>query len=346
MTSDIRRRGRWLAAGLCAPLLASACTLASAENPVVFAGTGGSMNEALRTAAFEPLREREGVTVLDDSPNNEAKLKAMVDSKHPTWDVFYSSPYRSIAMCGKLFEKIDYSVVDRSALDPSTVSPCGVPFIKSAFLLVYNRKKYGDHPPRSWADYYDTRRFPGRRGIMNYAKDAGMETALLADGVRPDRLYPLDYPRAFRKLDTIRKDLTFFTTGAQQTQALETGQIDMMLAWPGRAYDAKRNGADLGVTWNGALRYSDTLSVVKGSKHKDRAMRLINQIVSAPAQTALAQALPYTPANTAARPAPTPLLREFMPSYHTGGTVVSRDNGWWARNLEEATRQWTTWANS
>lgn len=320
-------------------------TSGAGENTVTITTTGGEFSDVLRTAAFDPFTKKTGIMVKDDSPNNEAKLKAMVTAGAPTWDIFHSSPARSRAYCGKYFEKIDYSVVDKSKLDPSQVSTCGVPLLNSVFLLVYNKKKYGAHPPKSWKDFYDTKRFPGRRGIMNYAKDAGMETALLADGVPGKKLYPLDYDRAFKKLGTIRSQTSFFETGAQQEQALGSGQVDMMLAWPSRAAAAKRSGADIGVVWNQPLSYYDTLAVVKGSPHKRAAMKLINQIVSTQSQSEMFTKLPYSPVNKAAEPKPDGVLKQFMLKYHKNDSVVVRDNDWWAGHLDEASQKWTAWVN-
>lgn len=347
-----RNHRRWLTlpailltAGLLATTGCMSSSSSSGGSSVTFAGTGGNLNESFRAAAFEPLKKSEGITVRDDSPNNEAKLKAMVASGAPTWDVFYSSPYRTMSRCGEYFEKIDYSIVDKSKLDPDQVSDCGVPILNSTFLLVYNKKKYAGNPPKSWKDFFDLKKFPGQRGIMNYAKDAGIETALLADGVPADQLYPLDFDRAFGKLDTIRPHTSFLTTGAQQEQALESGQVDMMLAWPGRAYDAARNGADLGVVWKQPLHYFDSLAVVKGSKHKTEAMKLINQMISAPAQTKVAEKLPYTPTNSAADPKPNKLLKQYIAKFNKNGSEITRDNAWWAKHKDEAEKKWTNWVN-
>jgi putative spermidine/putrescine transport system substrate-binding protein len=41
-----------------------------------------------------------------------------------------------------------------------------------------------------------------------------LEIALLADGVAPDKLYPLDLDRAFKKLDTIKKNTIWWATNA------------------------------------------------------------------------------------------------------------------------------------
>ncbi|CAN5629632.1 extracellular solute-binding protein [soil metagenome] len=311
---------------------------------VVFANTGGTLAEIFAANAYPEL-ESAGMTVAEESPNNEAKLTAMVQGGNPTWDVYYSTPYNAISGCGTLFEELDLSRIDTSGLDRDQVSDCGVPIIGSAMLLVYNKAKYGANPPTGWADFFDTTRFPGTRGIMNFAKDAGMETALLADGVPGDQLYPLDYDRAFDKLDQIRSSTRFYTTGAQQTQGLESGEIDMMLAWPGRAYDAAAAGTDLGVAWDEPLLFFDAITIVKGARNLDGAYDLINALMGQQNQQAIADRLPYQPMNSAAHVSDDPLIREFVNGPQSRGTAVERDNNWWAENRDEATRKWTEWVN-
>jgi putative spermidine/putrescine transport system substrate-binding protein len=316
----------------------------TAGGTVVFSNTGGSLAAVFANTAYKQLAGQ-GIQVAEESPNNEAKLTAMVESGSPTWDVFYAPPYRTAAECDVLFERLDMSRLHTEGLDTSLVTDCGVPVLRSAFLLVYNADKYGNNPPTSWADFYDTTRFPGTRGIMNYAKDAGMETALLASGVPGDQLYPLDYDRAFATLDTIRPSVRFYETGAQQTQALESGEIDMMLAWPGRAYEAAKNGANLKVVWNQPLYYTDSLGIVKGAKNLDAAYELINALIDTPTQEAIMAALPYGSPNANARPSADPMLNAFIATSNVTGTEVHRDDEWWAANLDDATRRWTDWVN-
>ncbi|GLY70371.1 ABC transporter substrate-binding protein [Amycolatopsis taiwanensis] len=312
---------------------------------VVFSNTGGALAEVFKQNAYADLAAN-GITVSEESPNNEAKLTAMVQGGKPTWDVFYATPYTAIGKCGKLFEKIDYSKIDTSGLDKSQMSDCGVPVLNSYFVLVYNKDKYGANPPTSWADFYDPAKFPGTRGIMNYPKDAGMETALLASGVPADKLYPLDYDRAFATLDKIRPNLKFYDTGAQQTQALQSGEIDMMLAWPGRAYDAAKSGANLGVVFNQPLKYFDVVTIVKGAQHQDQAYALINALIGQKNQQAVVDRIPYGPVTSQAHQTNNADIDAFVSNdTKAKGTTVIRDNAWWAENLDEATQRWTKWVN-
>lgn len=329
-------------------LTATACFgqagTAGGEQTVVFANTGGVMAEVFKKNAYAELADK-GIAVADESPNSKAKLTAMVKAGQPTWDVYYSTPYLAIAECGTMFEKIDYNRIDTTGLKKSQMSECGVPVINSSFVLVYNEDTYGDNPPTSWVDFYNPS-FPGTRGIMNYAKDAGIETALLASGVPGDQLYPLDFDRAFATLEQVRSKLRFYDTGAQQTHALQSGEVDMMLAWPGRAYQAEKSGANLGVVWNQPLNYYDVLTIVKGAPHQDQAYELINALIGKKTQHAITERQPYGPANSTAGTTSDPQIAEFVNSPEKSkDTSVTRDNTWWAQHLEEATKRWTEWVN-
>ncbi|MCI2421646.1 ABC transporter substrate-binding protein [Saccharopolyspora sp. K220] len=312
---------------------------------VVFSNTGGALAEVFKQNAYAELSAK-GITVSEESPNNEAKLTAMVQGGKPTWDVFYSTPYTAMGKCGTLFEKIDYTKIDTTGLDKAQLSDCGVPVLNSYFVLVYNKDKYGANPPTSWADFYDPVKFPGTRGIMNSPKDAGMETALLASGTPGDQLYPLDYDKAFATLDKIRPNVRFYDTGAQQTQGLQSGEIDMMLAWPGRAYDAAKSGAHLGVVYDKPLKYYDVLTIVKGAQHRDQAYALINALIGAKNQQAIVDRLPYGATNSQIPRSSNPDIDAFVADdAKAKGTIVVRDNDWWAKNLDDATRRWTKWVN-
>jgi putative spermidine/putrescine transport system substrate-binding protein len=74
-----------------------------------------------------------------------------------------------------------------------------------ANVLAYNTERV-EGTPSSWADFFNTRKFPGRRGLHKVPSET-LEVALLADGVLLGDLYPLDVNRALGKLDTIKDQI-------------------------------------------------------------------------------------------------------------------------------------------
>ena len=68
-----------------------------------------------------------------------------------------------------------------------------------------------EEAPTSWADFWDTKKFPGKRALRRGPKYA-LEFALMADGVAPKDVYevlgtPEGVDRALAKLDEIKGDI-------------------------------------------------------------------------------------------------------------------------------------------
>ncbi|MDH6196892.1 putative spermidine/putrescine transport system substrate-binding protein [Mycobacterium frederiksbergense] len=315
---------------------------------LTFVSYGGIYQDGQAKAALEPFAQQSGAKVLPDGPTENAKIKAQVDSKNVTWDVVDSTNVFTAKNCGTLFMKLDTSIVDISKLPPGTkTDDCSVPAMGYGLIVAYNTKKYGANPPKTWADFYDTKKFPGKRAIEGTPGelDPGvLEGALLADGVAPDVMYPLDLDRALTKMNTIRPDTIFWTTGAQSQQLMESGQVDMALVWSGRAYSAAKNGAPFAPMWNQWMPEADTIAVPVGAKNPKASMALINFYLGAQQQAKLAELTSYSPINVDAKPQLDDLARSYLT------TTPERDKdrfaidvAYWAEQQDEIAAKYTAW---
>jgi putative spermidine/putrescine transport system substrate-binding protein len=196
---------------------------ASETKSMTFVSFGGAYQDAQKTAMTDPYAAANNITMNQDGPTDYAKIKAMVESGNVLWDVVDADPFFAIGNCDKYAEKLDFSVIDTSKMPKDFVSDCAVPSMTYSYVLMYNKEKY-PNPPQNWRDFFDTTKFPGKRALQNAAQGGGYEAALLADGVPKDKLYPIDYGRAEKKLDSIKKDLVFWDSGAQSQQMMEKGE--------------------------------------------------------------------------------------------------------------------------
>ena len=90
------------------------------------------------------------------------------------------------------------------------------------------------------------KRFKGARALAAFPQGM-LELALLADGVAPSKLYPLDVERALKKISAIKDDVAvWWTTGAQSAQVLKDGEVDMIAIWGSRMSAALESGAPVG----------------------------------------------------------------------------------------------------
>jgi len=216
---------------------------------VTFATYGSAFEAAQKKAIIEPFMAKNDIKVVTDSPTDLAKLKVMVQTGKVTWDLYLADQQQPVGFCDKLFEKLDLSNIKKDEFPPGTVSDCGVPFDTYSYVLAYNTEKYGSNPPSSIKDFFDPAAFPGTRAVSNFPAEGTLEMALLADGVKPDQLYPLDYDRAFKQYNKIKKQLSFWESGAEQVEIMEAKRADMILVWSGRGYEAVSNGAPYKPVW-------------------------------------------------------------------------------------------------
>ncbi len=81
----------------------------------------------------------------------------------------------------------------------------------TATLLAYRTGKPGEPIPETWADMWDTEKFPCERAFPNFNDTwRVMAAALLTDGISRDELFPLDIDRALAMLDKIRPTVSLW----------------------------------------------------------------------------------------------------------------------------------------
>lgn len=331
-----------LAISICTPQIAVA-----QQKELTFAGWGGKPQEAISKAFLAPFAKETGIAVKEDFfDGSYAKVQAMVESGNVTWDLMQVDAYYPLGICGKYAEKLDFSKIDRTKLPKEMVSDCAVPIFQHADLMMYSTE-FDANPPTGWADYFDTEKFPGKRAAYAGAFGGLLEGALLADGVPPKELYPLDYDRAFKKLDTLGSNLIFYSTGAQQQEMMERGDAAFYMAWSGRAFNAMKNNAKVAPVWNQALALYDVLMIPKGAKNKDVAEELIAYAVGAGPQARLSQYIAYGPVNSEARPQVDKLTETLLSTTPgNNGNLVLVNAAWWGENQAEADRRFTDWVSS
>ncbi len=312
---------------------------------VVFASWGGAYQEAERACYCDPFAKATGARVIQDGPMDAAKFRAMIQGGTPDWDVVdVTIDFLYAGVGDGLFERIDTSVVDASRVAPQFVHEYGIGCIAWSYNIGYSTKAYAPGAgPRTWADVFDLQRFPGKRTLSDNPV-ATLEAALMADGVAPAALYPLDVDRALRKLDAIRAQTVFWSTNSQSQQLFVDGEVSLGLILNGRAYDAAKKGAPLAVSWEQNIQSVDFLVVPHGSKARDGAMQLIDTMTRAENQAKLANLIAYSPTNPAAFAAIDPAVQPWLstaPGNAGKGFVINA--AYWRDNLKANEERWANW---
>jgi putative spermidine/putrescine transport system substrate-binding protein len=332
------------AAALAMPGLASAQSKYSGQK-VVFASWGGSYQDAQKVAFCEPFAKATGASVIQDGPVNYGKLRAMLESGKPTWDVVdVTIDFLYSGAADNLFEKIDTSTVNVKRIDPKYVHEYGIGDIVWSYNVGFSKTVLKDGKyPQTWADLFDLKKFPGRRMLRDRVSPM-LEIALLADGVPPEKIYPIDVDRAFKKLDTIKKESIFWTTNSQSQQLLTDGEVGLGVIINGRAYDAVNKGANLGIAWDQHIASVDYLVVPKNAPNLKVAMGLIEQMTTKEAQAKVANLMALAPTNPEAFGLIEPKVQPWLttnPAYKNKGMLVNEN--YWKANLKPLSERWTQW---
>lgn len=316
-----------------------------AGQKVVLASWGGSYQDAQKVTYCTALAKKTGAIVIQDGPVDYAKLRVMIQNGSPSWDVVdVTVDFLYAAAKDKLFEKIDTSLVDVSRIDKRYVHEYGVGDIVSSYTIGYNTTKFppGQHP-KTWADLFDVKRFPGQRMFRDRVSPM-LEVALLADGVDVGHLYPLDVDRAFKKLDTIKDHAVWWTTNSQSQQLLTDGEVGAGIIINGRLFDAVQKGGKLGIEWNQNMQIVDYLVVPRGVKNPALAMALINEMTRPEHQAKIAELMALAPTNPDAFKLIDPSILPWLsttPANAKQGFLV--DSDYWRDQYKPLAERWETW---
>jgi len=326
--------------------LAEVCTAPPKQDGVTltFASYGGAYQEAQRKGWLEPYSALTGVKFQESEDSSNATIKTQVESGQVTWDVVDVGNDFGLDAHADLLEPLDYTLIPQAEILPGFATTYRVGDITYGVVLAYNTDKTGGQAPAGWADYFDLTKFPGKRGTWDYSEGGIFETALLADGVAPKDLYPLDLDRAIKKLDTIKSEIVFWPGGAKSQEQIGAGEVAMSLMWNGRAWSAKNvDKKPVEIQWNQQIVTADYLVVPKGSPNKDAAMNFIAWATCANNNAAPSNYIPYGPTNVNAVANPDTVADLSVTNADANSAYF--DDAWLVDNfaaVDEAYNNWKT----
>lgn len=267
---------------------------------LTFASFGGVYQEAQREGWLKPYTALTGVQFQESEESSNATIKAQVEAGNVEWDVVDVGNDFGLEGNADLLEPLDYTLIKQDEILEGFATKYRVGDMTYGVALAYNTDKTAGKVPEGWADFFDTTKFPGKRGLWKYSTGGVLEFALMADGVKPADLYTpkLDVDRAIKKLDTIKDDIVWWDSGAQSQELIGSGEVAMSMIWNGRGYSAKHtDNKPVEIQWNQQILTADYFVVPKGTPNKQAAMEFIAWATCAQNNGAVSQKIPYGPTN-------------------------------------------------
>jgi putative spermidine/putrescine transport system substrate-binding protein len=303
------------------------------------------------------------------------EVRAQVESGNVTWDIVDVLPHEARVGCDEgLFEELPRDVFvkapDGTSMDDDMFVPvpndCVVPQIFWSYVPFYQKGTFDGNAagnPKTIADFFDVKKFPGKRGIHTWA-NATVEMALMADGVAPGDVYKTlstkaGQDRAFAKLDTIKDHVVFWSAGAEPLELVKSGEVAMSLAYNGRIGAAVLSeNAPFVTNWDGQVLEEEWLVLLKGSPNRDEALKFLIHASAPEQQAGQAKWITYAPMRKSGIDIIAKSEQAGKPWFNTGvnilplmpnaGEATSQkhlyaDPVWWADNGDSISERFKAW---
>jgi len=319
--------------------------------PLTVVGWGGSSQQAEEQAYFRPFSAATGIALRQDSwHGGVGVIRTKVQGGDTSWDVVEIESEDLMLGCEeKLFEPIDWAAIGGEGFVAGARHDCGVGAVLWSYLIGYDGDRFAQGGPVSWADFWNTARFPGKRGLRKTPKYT-LEIALLADGVPAREVYATlrtaaGVNRAFRKLDELKPQIVWWTSISQVPDLLASREVAMSVTSPGRLVVANRTDRrHFKTSWDGNIYAVDYWAIVRHSPRKAQALQFIQYATRADSQLRFAALIPTGVTNKTAASAAPPALREETPSDPRNMTnSLALDTAFWVEYGDQLTQRFNAW---
>jgi putative spermidine/putrescine transport system substrate-binding protein len=216
-----------------------------------------------------------------------------------------------------------------------------------AQVMAYRTDAFKGAVPSGWADFWNTRKFPGDRTLIGAGSgnNPELEFALLAAGVPADKLYPLDLDMAFSSYDKIKVDVVkWWETGAVPPQMLTDREVVMASVWNGRMAALQKAGVPAEISWKQGLSKRDCWAVPKGAANRANAMKFIAFSTMPVPQARLSSLIPYGFVNDKSAGYMTEDQMKVLPSApDIRAQLVPYNYQWWVDNRDTVITRFNKW---
>lgn len=300
-------------------LLFFAVSVTTSSWAVVMVSWGGAYTESQKLGYGDPAAKKLGIPIdWVDYSGGLSEVKAQKAAGAITWDIIDVYAMDTIIGCDEgLFVEFDFDKDFPPAPDGTPASQdmfttmpskCAVGNILYSWTYAYHDEKIGSKKPKKIKDFFNTKKWPGKRGIYKSAMH-NLEIALAADGVKPgkggSKIYEIletdaGLDRAFNKIKELCTDpkggCVFWSAGAKPPELLMQGEVVMATGWNGRFFNAEiGEGAPLKQVWDAQGLDYQYMSIVKGGPNQADAMKAVAEMTSTHGLAGSAKYIAYAP---------------------------------------------------
>lgn len=311
----------------------------AAADEITISNFGGDAIKAYGEAWCEPFTKATGTKVaIDGAGPLPGNIKKMVDEKNVIWDVSDGDGFYGLQLGPDYCEPIDYSVVDKTGYYDWNHWPLSAGNYVYSYVIAYDKTKLPE-APTNWADFFDLKKFPGKRTMWKWFM--GMpEACMLAAGKKPDEVYPIDMKLVVDMVKSLGDNLVLWDSGASSQQLFLDGEVVMGNIWSTRCSVLERDTKGrVTWTWNGQIASPGAWVIPKGGKKLKEAQAFIASTQDPAAQVKLLDLMGNGPANPKTLALLTEEQKRLNPTSNLDAGII-RNEQWYAEHYDAALGTW------
>lgn len=307
---------------------------------------------AQASAQIVPFSNKSGTSMrLAVYDGGTKELARQVQSRQYRWDVMdLEYPDAEAACASGLLEPIIAHMLPPSpqglpaAEDfvRGAIGPCWVASVVYSQVIAVAPVKFGDRRPAKLEDFFDTKRFTGKRALNANSAKYNLEMALLADGVAPSKIYtllatPAGMERALAKLASIKNEIIWYQRPSEATAMLADGRASMALLPNWAVFDADNDSTSrfkLDIIWDRQLYELEAFGIPKGNPKAAKAFDFIRFATRAENLGRMASWIAYGPARKSAlasvgsNPDLKIAMKPYLPTAHFDTAFAVNETFW------------------
>ena len=296
-------------------------SVTSSAFAVTVVSWGGAYTDSQKNGYGDPTAKKLGIDInWVDYSGGLGEIRAQKEAGAITWDIIDVYAKDTITGCDEgLFVEFDFDKDFPPAPDgtpasedffTSMPSKCAVGNILYSWNYAYDTRAWGGtKAPKTIKDFFNTKKFPGKRAIYTGAL-TNLEIALAGDGVKMtsdgNRIYRFlekegGIDRAFNKIAELCNDkenggCVFWSAGAQPPELLVSQEVVMATGWNGRFFNAEiGEGAPIKQVWDGQGLDYEYFALVKGGPDEANAKKALAMMTNTEMLAGSAKYIAYAP---------------------------------------------------
>lgn len=334
----------------CWLLVAGSTTSSAGAEDLTINSWGGSYQALQEKIVIQPFatRSEKSVNVLSDGEAMFAKAALSLKTGRPSFDVMQGdASWLSRGKQLSLWAKIDPDVISRDDVFRDAWDDYGVAALYWSFNIVVRTDSPAANGITNWRDLWNYAiKNPGRVALWGARPNYVLEIALMASGLPPSEVYPLDEAKvrkAYESLETIKDKVVWFETGDQGQRLLSTGEVQAAMFYGGDAVQLKAQGIPLRIEWNQGVLTKDYWMIMANAPHPDLAQKFLAHTLDPKVQSAFARATGYGPSNPAAYGGLADIEGDLPSSPKNKSGQLIYDYDWWGPHDTKMLEDWLNW---